>query len=78
MEALETKLRVQNRTLKQIKRQGRVALYALYGAGNEYGYEVILIKVHPAQIISRAPLSAARRLSGKRRLGQTCLVIRAE
>jgi hypothetical protein len=49
MEALETKLRVQNRTLKQIKRQGQVALYALCGPqGSLYGYELIVVKIRKA------------------------------
>ena len=56
MKELEFEIKVQNRTLKQIKRQGRAALYALYGPGNElYGFEVILIKVHPAEIIQGRP-----------------------
>ena len=52
MKTLETELKVQNRTLRQIKREGRVALYELYGANEMlYGYELIIIKVHPAQTI---------------------------
>src|SRR6267378_2132639 len=50
MELLETELKVQNRTLKQIKRQGRVALYELYGAnGMLYGFEVVFIKIAKAR-----------------------------
>jgi hypothetical protein len=52
MQILEVELRVQNRTLKQVKREGMVALYELHGAnGLLYGYEVILVRVLPAQEI---------------------------
>lgn len=52
MRTLETEIRYQGRTLKQTKREGRVALYELYGAGGVlYGYEVIIVKIHPAESI---------------------------
>lgn len=50
MTPLGTELRVQNRTLKQIKRQGQAALYELYGAqGMLYGFELIIIRVRKAE-----------------------------
>jgi hypothetical protein len=52
MEKLATEFKVQNRTLKQIKRTDRVAIYELYGAnGMLYGFEVVIIKIHPAEEI---------------------------
>jgi hypothetical protein len=52
MQKLQTELKVQNRTLKQLKREGRVAIYELFGAnGMPYGFEVIIVKIHPAEII---------------------------
>jgi hypothetical protein len=49
MELLASELKVQNRTLRQLERDGRVALYALYGAnGLLYGFEVVLIRVRKA------------------------------
>jgi hypothetical protein len=43
-------LQVQNRTLKQIKRQGSVALYELYGPRVQlYGFEVVVIRVRRAE-----------------------------
>jgi hypothetical protein len=46
LETLKTESHVQNRTLKQIKRQGSVALYELYGPrGQLYGFEVVVIRV---------------------------------
>ena len=50
MEPLPTLLRVQNRTLKQIKRQGQAALYALSGMhGALYGYELVIIRIRKAE-----------------------------
>jgi hypothetical protein len=50
MEKLATEFKVQNRTLKQIKRKGDVALYELYGAnGMLYGFELIIIKIRKAR-----------------------------
>jgi len=52
MQALATELRVQNRTLRQLKREGLVALYDVRNEGELlYGYEVIRIKVAPEQEI---------------------------
>jgi hypothetical protein len=52
MTRLDTELKYQGRTLKQIKRQGRIALYELYGAnGLLYGYELIVIKIAPEEEI---------------------------
>lgn len=52
MQNLTTELKVQDRTLKQVKREGRVALYELYGAnGMLYGFEVVIVKIHPAEEI---------------------------
>ena len=52
MQMLETELRVQNRTLKQIRRQGIVALYEIYGSqGLLCGFELIIVKIHPPQKI---------------------------
>jgi hypothetical protein len=46
MKKLETEIKVQNRILKQLKRERDVAIYELFGAnGMLYGYEVIIIKV---------------------------------
>jgi hypothetical protein len=50
METLKTELQVQNRTLKQIKRQGSVALYELYGPqGQLYGFEVVVVRIRRAE-----------------------------
>jgi hypothetical protein len=52
MQILETELKAQNRTLKQLKREGRVAIYELLSRGNLlYGYEVIIVKILPARNI---------------------------
>jgi hypothetical protein len=49
VEQLATEFKAQNRTLKQIKRNGMVALYELYGAqGLLYGFEVAVIRVRKA------------------------------
>jgi hypothetical protein len=55
MQILETQLKAQDRTLKQLKRTSRIAIYELFGRGGVlYGYEVIVIKVHPqGQIMGR-------------------------
>jgi hypothetical protein len=46
MQLLSPELKVQNRTLKLLKRQGRVALYSLYGPqGLLYGYEVAIVQL---------------------------------
>jgi hypothetical protein len=50
METLKIELQVQNRTLKQIGRQGSVALYELYGPqGLLYGFEVVVIRIRRAE-----------------------------
>jgi hypothetical protein len=41
MDILETEIKYQGRTLKQIKREGNVALYQME---NPYGYEVVIIR----------------------------------
>lgn len=52
MKSIETELNVQNRTLKQLKREGNVAIYELFGRGRVlYGYEVVIVKIHPAETI---------------------------
>lgn len=52
MQILSLTLRVQNRTLQQVKREGRIAFYELYGPnGTLYGFEVIIVKLHPAEAI---------------------------
>lgn len=52
MQQLTTECKVQNRSLKQTRRQGRVALYELYGPqGMSYGFELIIIRIHPAEMI---------------------------
>lgn len=49
-EMLATILSIQNRTLTQIRRNGRIALYGLCGAnGLLYGYELIIIKTRKAE-----------------------------
>src|SRR5258705_7469486 len=48
--SLASEFKVQSRTLKQIKRQGQVAIYELYGAqGMLIGYEVAVIRVEKAR-----------------------------
>src|SRR6516164_4558516 len=52
MRPLEIKLKYQDRTLRQLKREGRVAIYTIHGLGDTlYGYEVVLIQIHPAKEI---------------------------
>jgi hypothetical protein len=52
MQLLEIEVKAQNRTLKQLKRKGRVAIYELLSRGNIlYGYEVIIVKTLPARNI---------------------------
>jgi hypothetical protein len=52
MNTLETTLKVQGRTLKQIRREGKVALYELYGGqGLLIGYELILVRTLPEETI---------------------------
>lgn len=52
MQKLETELTPSGRTLKQVKRGRKCALYAVYNrAGVLYGYEVIKIKVLEPQVI---------------------------
>jgi hypothetical protein len=52
MEALATELTFQGRTLRQLKRIGRIAIYDVRNRGNMlYGYEVIEIKIAPAEEI---------------------------
>jgi hypothetical protein len=50
MQTLDAEFKVQNRSLKQIRRSGMVALYELYGANKLlYGYEVVIIRRRPAE-----------------------------
>jgi hypothetical protein len=50
MQTLATELRVQNRTLRQLKRTGLIAVYELRNDGRLLlGFEVIRIKVAPEQ-----------------------------
>src|SRR5208282_4503374 len=50
MEPLETTLKVQGRTLRQLRRVGMIAIYELRNPGQLLlGYEVIRIRVKPAQ-----------------------------
>jgi hypothetical protein len=52
MKTLKTEIKHEGRTLRQIKRDAMVALYEVRGAGNAlYGYEVIKIKIAPAEVI---------------------------
>lgn len=52
MKTLQTKFKYQSRTLRQLKREGRVAIYELLGRGEVlYGYEVVIIKIRPAEIV---------------------------
>jgi hypothetical protein len=49
---LAERIEVQGRALKQLQRSDRAALYELRGSqGYLYGYEVIVIKVRPAEQI---------------------------
>jgi hypothetical protein len=50
MQELKTEIKIsKDRTLKQLKREGMVAIYELFGPGNIlYGYEVIRIKIREA------------------------------
>lgn len=49
MQPLATDLKSQNRTLRQLKRTGLVAIYDVRNEGEMlYGFEVIKIKVAPA------------------------------
>ena|ERR1700757_3417110 len=50
MQTLETEFEYQGRTLRQLARVGRVAIYEVRNAAEIlYGYEVIVIKVAPAE-----------------------------
>ena|ERR1700751_521918 len=52
MKTLGTELKYQGRTRKQLKREGRVALYAVFGRQEMlYGYELIIIKILPEEEI---------------------------
>ena len=52
MKTLKTEFKYQGRTLRQLKREGAVAVYDVRNAGNTlYGFEVILVKVAPAETI---------------------------
>jgi hypothetical protein len=52
MEALATELTHRGRTLRQLKRTGMIAIYDVRNRGNMlYGYEVIKIKIAPAEEI---------------------------
>ena len=49
MRELEKEFGFQGRTLRQMKREGRVCVYELLGRGGVlYGYEVVIIKIAPA------------------------------
>lgn len=56
MERLPLEIKNQDRKLRQIKREGQVALYGLYGPdGDHWGYEVVIVQTHPAEtILSRS------------------------
>jgi hypothetical protein len=46
MQTLETEFKVQDRTLRQLKRIGHAAIYELFGpTGLLYGYEVVVIRI---------------------------------
>ena len=50
MKTLPLELGYQDRKLKQLKRQGRIAIYEVFGPGKFLlGYEVIIIKFAPAK-----------------------------
>jgi hypothetical protein len=50
MQRLATELRSQNRTLRQLKRAGLIAIYDVRNEGGLlYGYELIRIKVAPEE-----------------------------
>ena len=52
MKTLETEFKSGGRTLRQIKREGMIALYELRNkAGTLYGYEVIRVQIHPAETL---------------------------
>jgi hypothetical protein len=52
IEPLASDLKAEKRTLRQIVREGLIAIYELGGAGGvRYGYEVIVIKIAKAQEI---------------------------
>jgi|SRR5215471_3992811 len=52
MKKLEEEIKIQNRTLHLLKRTEGAAIYELRNAGGLlYGYEVVRIKIHPAQTI---------------------------
>ena len=52
MKTLKTEIKFQGRTLRQLKREGNVAIYDVRNAGNTlYGFEVIIVKVAPAETI---------------------------
>ena len=52
MERLEEEITHHGRTLRQIKRTGKSAIYELRNKGNMlYGYEVIRIRISPAREI---------------------------
>jgi hypothetical protein len=49
---LEKEFGYQGRTLRQLRREGRVAIYELLDRGEVlYGYEVVVIKIAPAEEI---------------------------
>ncbi len=53
MKTLETELRIHGRTLRQLKRQGRVAMYEVLNAGAVLiGYEVVIVQIRPEEIFS--------------------------
>lgn len=56
MRELEKEFGYQGRTLRQLKREGRVAIYELLGRGGVlYGYEVVIVKIAPAEEIMGKP-----------------------
>jgi hypothetical protein len=49
MQVLALELRVQNRTLRQVKRDGSIAIYELRNSGGLLlGYEVVVIRIRKA------------------------------
>jgi hypothetical protein len=56
MKTLEKELSYQGRTLRQLKREGNVAIYDVRNAGNTlYGFEVIIVRILPEETIMGKP-----------------------
>jgi hypothetical protein len=51
MKTLEKELIYQGRTLKQFKREGRIAVYEISARNVPYGYEVIIVQNRPAETL---------------------------